>query len=139
MAKINQLLIIDDDEASRVLMAKVAKELFIAKHIIICPTAFKALSFIKENCLPTLTTPDVFCPEIILLDINMPVMNGYDFLEELYNMESLRHKYTSVLFVSSLPDVKEQYNTSKFAILGYLEKPVTAENLSYALKNKLPK
>ena len=69
----------------------------------------------------------------------MPVIDGYEFLAELHKMEGLRHNNTAVLLVSSSPYEKEKDKAKFFPILGYLEKPLTIENLRYALKNKLPK
>jgi CheY-like chemotaxis protein len=138
MERIKQLLIIDDDQPSRRLMMEAAKELFITTKIITCSNAFDALLHIKTHCLPTLDRPNVFCPELILLDINLPVIDGYEFLSELHAIEGLRHNNTSILLVSTLPYEKEKHKVALFPVLGYLEKPVTLDNLRFALKNVLP-
>jgi CheY-like chemotaxis protein len=135
MRRIKQLLIIDDDSASRRLLIEAVQELFITKHIISCSTAFRALTYIKTHCMPTLTNPNIFCPELILLDISMPVIDGYGFLAELHRLEGLRHRNTSVLFVSGLPYEKEKHKVELFPVLGYVEKPVTVESLRCTLKN----
>ncbi|QHT71256.1 response regulator [Rhodocytophaga rosea] len=138
MERIRQLLIIDDDLASRRLMVEAAKELFVHTKIITYPNALDALSYITTYCIPTLDNPHVFCPELILLDVNLPVIDGYEFLSELHSIEGLQHNNTSILLVSSLPYEKEKRKVALFPVLGYLEKPVTLENLRFALKNILP-
>jgi CheY-like chemotaxis protein len=138
MKKVRQVLIIDDDKTSRFIMEEAAKELFTDAKIIPCATAFSALDYIKEYCMPTLKRPNVYCPELILLDITMPVIDGYGFLSELHKMEGLRHNYTSVLLVSNNSYDKEKHKAQYFPVLGYLEKPLTVENLRYAIKNILP-
>ena len=138
MGRIKQLLIIDDDKASRRLIEEVAKELFVAREITTCSTGFQALSHIKEHCMSTVDNPNIYCPELILLDISMPVIDGYEFLAELYSMEGIRHNNTSVFFVSTIPYKKEQEKAKFFPVLGYIEKPLTSQNLAYALKNILP-
>jgi CheY-like chemotaxis protein len=139
MGRISQLLIIDDDLASRQLMVEVAREVLDPKTVITCSSAFKALTHIREHCLPTVAKPNLFCPELIFVDISMPVIDGYEFLAELHKMEGLRHKNTSVLFVSTHPYSQEKDKARLFPVLGYLEKPITSENLRYALKNIIPK
>ena len=138
MKKVRQVLIIDDDKASRRIMEEAARELFEKAAIITCSSAFRALSHIKAYCLPTLENQNIFCPELILLDISMPIIDGYGFLAELHRMEGLRHNYTSILFVSNHSYAEEKDKVQYFPVLGYLEKPITAENLAYALKNILP-
>jgi CheY-like chemotaxis protein len=139
MKKVCQVLIIDDDKISQVIMEAAAKQLFPDSEIIICSSAFRALRYIKDYCMPTLENPHAYCPELILLDITMPLLDGYGFLTELYNLEGLRHNYTSVLLVSNNSYDKEKSKAQYFPILGYMEKPLTVENLAYALKNILPK
>ena len=138
MERIRQLLIIDDDTSSRRLMVEAAKELFMGTNIITCANAFDAFSHIQSHCIPTLENPDLFCPELILLDVNLPVIDGYEFLTELHAIEGLRHNNTSILLVSTIPYEKEKHKVASFPVLGYLEKPVTLENLRFALKNILP-
>jgi CheY-like chemotaxis protein len=138
MQRIKQLLIIDDDPSSRRLMVEAAKELFITTKIITCANALEALAHIQTHCIPTLDDPNLFCPELILLDVNLPVIDGYEFLSELHSIEGLRHNNTSILLVSNLPYEKEKRKVALFPVLGYLEKPVTLENLRFALKNILP-
>jgi CheY-like chemotaxis protein len=138
MKKVRQVLIVDDDEVSRIIMEEATKELFADATIISCTNALEALRHIKDYCMPTLQNPNIYCPELILVDITMPVLDGYEFLTELHHIEGLRHTYTSVLLVSSHSYDKEKAKVQLFPILGYVEKPLTVENLRYALKNILP-
>ncbi len=139
MKKVRQVLIVDDDEVSRHIMADAVKQLYPEDNIITCSSAFSALSHIREYCIPTLNNWDVYCPELLLIDITMPVIDGYSFLAELYQMEGLRHNNTSALLVSNHSYDNEMHKAQLFPILGYVEKPLTLENLAFALKNILPK
>jgi CheY-like chemotaxis protein len=139
MKKVRQVLIVDDDAASRHIMADAATELYPQANIITCSSAFRALSHIREYCMPTVDNPDIYCPELLLIDITMPVIDGYSFLAELYQMEGLQHNHTSVLLVSNHSYDNERVKAQLFPILGYVEKPLTVENLAFALKNVLPR
>jgi CheY-like chemotaxis protein len=129
MKKVQHFLVVDDDYAARYLAGNAIEEAEIAENIIFCNNGLEALEYIKQNCLPTVEEPDKYCPELILLDLNMPVMDGYEFLEELASIQDLKHNNTSVILLSSSSYLKEESKVKRFSILGYLEKPVLAEDL----------
>ncbi len=137
MKKVKDFLVIDDDYAARYLAGNAIEEANLADNIIFCNNGLEALTYIKENCLPTKENPDKSCPELILLDLNMPVMDGYEFLEELARIEDLRHNDTSVILLSSSSYLKEESKVKKFSILGYIEKPVMAEDLLKLIKKEV--
>ena len=138
MEELWQILIVDDDQLSRYVMQTAIEELYPAAHIISCSSAFKALRYIKDYCMPTLEDPHVYCPQLILVDISMPLIDGYGFLTELYNIEGLRYDYTSILLVSGHSYDEQKTKAQFFPILGYVEKPITVEKLAYALKKIVP-
>jgi len=132
MIKLKQCLIIDDDPASRFLAKVAIEDSEIAEKIIARENGFQALEYIKAHCLPN----DGYCPELILLDINMPVMNGYEFLEEITKMEDLKHNNTSIILFSSSSHEKEKKNIkAHFPIIGFLEKPATSDTIIELLNN----
>ncbi|MDO1451541.1 response regulator [Rhodocytophaga aerolata] len=135
MRKVKHLLVVDDDSAARYLAAEAIQEAHIAENIIFCEHGRQALAYVLENCLPTIEHPNRQCPELILLDINMPVMNGMEFLEELASLEELKHTHTSVILLSSAQYHKEKSRLDRFTILGYIEKPVTSEKLVNLVKH----
>src|SRR5690349_10546394 len=71
--KLNCVMLIDDNEDDNFFHKIVLKETGIAEYIKVAESGFEALDFLKqENKIP----------ELIFLDINMPKMNGWEFLEE---------------------------------------------------------
>jgi CheY-like chemotaxis protein len=137
MKRVKQLMIIDDDKLSLHLTEMAVRELGIAGKIVSCCSAFKALRYLTENCMPTIDNERIYCPELILLDINMPVIDGYEFLAELHRMEGLRHENTCILLVSNSPYRDEKEKVKYFPVVGYVEKPVTSTKMRAVLKNKL--
>ncbi len=65
-------------------------------------------------------------PGLILLDLNMPRMNGIEFLRELRSDEKLRH--TPVVVLTTSDDERDKINAYNLNVAGYLLKPVTFVN-----------
>jgi two-component system alkaline phosphatase synthesis response regulator PhoP len=77
-------------------------------------------------------------PDLILLDTNMPEMNGYEMLERMRKDSAL--KDTPVIMVTALCDAKDVDKASSYGISDYVTKPVDfaklTEKISNILKNK---
>lgn len=70
-------------------------------------------------------------PDIILLDINMPVMDGWEFMEELKNITPQIDKPIFIYIVSSSIAIEDRQKSETYAdILGYLPKPITVSILT---------
>ncbi len=72
-------------------------------------------------------------PEVILLDINMPKLNGIDLLKKIRETDNK----TQVIILSAHSEKKYLLETSHFKITDYLVKPVTREQLKKAIDTAL--
>lgn len=70
-------------------------------------------------------------PDIVLLDINMPLMNGYQALKSI--REEHRDKITTIIMVTSTSEKSEILACAKLGIQGYIVKPFSAEELPVAI------
>lgn len=69
-------------------------------------------------------------PNIILLDINMPVMDGWEFMEELKNLKSIINNQINIYIVSSSIAIEDKNKSKTFEdILGYIAKPISINDL----------
>lgn len=69
-------------------------------------------------------------PDIILLDINMPVMDGWEFMEELKNLKSKIKNQIKIYIVSSSIAIEDKDKSKTFdCIVGYITKPITINDL----------
>jgi CheY-like chemotaxis protein len=128
------ILFIDDDEGTNFLHQRFTTRANCTRHIKTMTSAVDALAYLKDT-----KNPDYIRPNIIFLDINMPVMNGWDFLEE-YN--ELDEKYQSdiilVMLTTSLnPSDKERAKQLQI-VSDFKNKPLTTETLLELIKEKFP-
>ncbi|MBX9853200.1 MAG: response regulator [Cytophagaceae bacterium] len=125
---IHRVLLIDDDEVTNFLNSKVIEKAGIAKNISVATNGRKALDIIGEIC-----ASENACPELIFLDLNMPVMNGFEFLDKYERMEfSNKHKIKIIVLTSS--SNPEDMRKIKERNLSYFIKPLSEEKIMEILK-----
>jgi DNA-binding response OmpR family regulator len=76
-------------------------------------------------------------PDLILLDTNMPVMNGHEMLERMRKDREIQD--TPVIMVTALCDAKDIDTASSFGISDYVTKPIDFEKLIEKISNILSK
>lgn len=116
-----KLLVLDDEPFILKLLARMLANLGYSR-VVTCDNGLAALDLIKNP---------VECPELILLDINMPGMDGIEFMRHL-----VEQRFTGSLILISGEDERMQLSAEKLAdaykikVLGHLQKPATPEKLS---------
>ncbi len=76
-------------------------------------------------------------PDIILLDINMPVMDGWEFMEEIKKIKSKIGKDIQIYIVSSSIAVEDKNKSKTFGdIIGYIPKPISVNDLLSIVENE---
>lgn len=113
------ILLIDDDAVTNFLNSKIIKMQNICENVVVKDAASKALKYLQKNNIPT----------IILLDINMPVMNGFDFLDEYYKHGFNTNETTIIMLTSSALE-SDKKNALKYdRVHSFLTKPLTVEKV----------
>ncbi len=130
MKKLNKVLLVDDDYISNFLNKLLIRDMNLADKTYFATNGEEALEFIKENC----TTNDgeelaSDCLDLILLDINMPVMNGFEFLEEFYKIEN-RNNNIYIIMLTSSSDFKDMQKAKNYNVAGFINKPLTEEKIN---------
>lgn len=116
------VLLIDDDHATNFIHRKIIEKSQITKHIEVVLNGEEALNYIDK-------TSDFFeSPAIIFLDINMPVMDGWEFLDSYENLKVSQKDKTMIVMMSTSfnPDDKLKAENIK-CVDCYKSKPMTYE------------
>ena len=122
-------LVVDDDPTSRFLLKLQLKKFIQMSRVVDLADGQQALNYLIDHCRDEHAASED-CPDLVLLDLNMPVMDGLEFLSHLHRMQQTNPIYVKVLVITSSSHPKDIEQAFKFNISGYLLKPVTAESLS---------
>ena len=91
MKKIRTVLLVDDSEATTFFNKTILSKTGYIDEILVAKNGLEALTIIKSGVVP----------DIIFLDINMPVMNGWEFLEEFRNLNNALENTIIVLMIGA--------------------------------------
>jgi len=133
--KLNCILLIEDNEFTNIFNQKLIKALDIAEQVHITESGKEALDFLLNN------TERESCqtPDIIFLDINMPGMNGWEFIEELKERkkEKLANSKIIMLTTSPNPDDEQKAKLIK-EIIAFKRKPLTKGIINEVITEYFP-
>ena len=124
LPQIDTVLVVDDDEnwcyVTKLLLqdAGVGNRTLTAKNGMEALLALQALAARGEKL-----------PELVFLDIKMPVMDGFEFLEELTKSAALDLSQTRIFMVTSSFLPKDRDRAARYPIAGFITKPLTEETI----------
>lgn len=131
MKKNSFILLIDDDPIANYLNERLIRSLSITDKIIVALNGDQALSIIKEKS-------DQGCdpPDLIFLDINMPVMNGLEFLQTFYGGQIREQEKTKLAVLTTSTHHRDYTDVYAFGVKNILHKPLTEEKIMAVLNNE---
>ena len=118
------MLLVDDDAFCVFLAEAVLKKAGVEAEILRASHGREALAVIREACLRA------SCPELVLLDLHMPVMGGLAFLEELQECADVDCAAMRVVILSSSLHGVELAGPNSLPLVGCIEKPLTVGKLA---------
>ena len=118
------LLIIDDDEICSYINIRVAQTCGLFEEINSVHDGRAALDFLRQVCDGTAAAPD-----IILLDLNMPLINGFDFIGALRQLSFPNKENVKIIVLTSSTQPQDLQQAESLGIDHYLTKPLTVNEL----------
>lgn len=132
---LEQILCIDDDPITLMLSKKVIEKSSFSDDIITAQNGEEALLYF--NTLKYDKTKTVKKPQLIFLDLNMPVMGGWEFLDYFISPDYDEFNSINVIVLSSTINPEDLLKAKKYPIIiDFLSKPITKAMLEY-LKKKM--
>lgn len=131
--KLNTILLVDDDEATLLINKLIIKKAGLTDITInTAREGGEALDYLDDAFAGTSDEKPI--PQLIFLDINMPALDGWDFLEDYKNLpQEQQEKIKIVMLTTSLnPDDEERaLNTKEIDM--FMRKPLTVENIHHVV------
>lgn len=124
------VLLVDDDEVCNFLNTHLLQTAGIAKEIHSALNGKQAIDLLNNYYMGSSAFPDV-----ILLDLNMPIMDGFEFLEAFKRINLAEQKKVTIIIVTSSHNPNDLEKARQIGVTGYLTKPVTVESLMAILDN----
>lgn len=124
-APIGTLLLIDDDEADNYLHRRVIERSGLCESVIVQTSAGAALDWLRSSVGDRHPAPD-----LIFLDINMPGMNGWEFLEEYETLPRCQQgRIVLVMLTASINPTDAERVAEFTTVTGHRSKPLTEQML----------
>ncbi len=132
--KLNSILLIEDDEATNFYNQLIIEKADAANHIEITLNGKEAIDYLtnkgkyqkNDNAYPK--------PDLIFVDINMPKMDGWEFLEEYQKLPDIQKGKVVIVMLTTSINPDDQKRSERISIVsGYHKKPLTVQMLNEIL------
>ncbi|HEY4110225.1 response regulator [Puia sp.] len=120
------ILLIDDDEPTNFLNKMTLEQAGCSRQVHVAQSGLEALAFLQDTTIR---------PDLIFLDINMPAMDGWEFLERYRNLPPARKAdIVLIMLTTSLNPDDEKRTRAIPEVAGFENKPLSQEQLDFLLK-----
>lgn len=133
MRKVNSILLVDDDKASNFINQLLIRKLAITDELHVARNGKEAIELIREKCHGPASNSGGM-PQLILLDINMPVMDGFEFLQAYEALDCTSKEATVIAVLTTSLNPKDRERVKAAGVRHFLNKPLTKEVLEKLLK-----
>lgn len=128
---LTKILCVDDDAITLMLCKKVITKAEFSEEIDTANNGEEAIIYFERLFIENKNNNNVVNPQLVFLDLNMPIMNGWEFLDLFSKSEYYKNfPDIKVIVLSSTIDPKDIEKSRKYSmVLNFLSKPITIEML----------
>lgn len=125
MALFKHIVLIEDNPIDVFINTKVIEQADLGENILSFPSARPALDYLRDSEMNNL-----LLPELIILDIRMPDMDGFDFLDEFVQLSTSITSTVRILMLSSSIDPEDEAKAKSYSqVIDFICKPLTRDKL----------
>jgi CheY-like chemotaxis protein len=130
MSVLASVLLVDDDSTTNFLNKLLLRQLQVVENVLVAENGEQALRMLVQTCNEGDTGS---CPSLILLDMNMPVLNGLGFLEAYVQLPLMQPQAIVIVMLTTSLHPADLARAQEFPIAGFLNKPLTQEKVAALL------
>jgi CheY-like chemotaxis protein len=124
------IMLVDDNEIDNLINMKMLESCNVCQNILTHTSAKSAIEFLKNIEKIAGDEIEKFAPEVILLDIDMPVLDGFHFLDEFENLSDKIKNYSKIVMLTSSINPKDIAKSRKNKyVVRYINKPLNQETI----------
>ncbi len=121
------VMLVDDNDTYNFINRRILEQMGFARSVQVQSSGIGALSYLEEH----ISEPDKL-PDIIFLDIKMPLLNGHEFLYKLQRISQSETDKCKVVMLSSSGDEKDINQTKIYSnVIHFIQKPLTPSALEH--------
>ena len=129
MRQIPTVLLVDDDETTNFLHQRLLDRLHVADEVLVATNGRQALEMLAQHS--SQFSPAT--PSLVLLDLNMPVMNGFGFLEAFQALPLAQQQGAVVVVLTSSLNTEDLNRAHALPVASFLSKPLNKEKVDTLL------
>jgi CheY-like chemotaxis protein len=130
VGKLPCILLVDDDPVNNFLNQRLLEGLAVTEQLIVAHNGQEAFDLLQQHCQPA---SNETCPALILLDINMPVMNGFEFLQAYEQLSPPQQQATVIVMLTTSMQPQDIARAQQLHVTDFLSKPLTKDKINTVL------
>ncbi|OGX91683.1 response regulator [Hymenobacter coccineus] len=131
MAAISCTLLVDDDDTTNFLNQTLLRRMAVSDAVLVAGNGQQALDLLHTHCQAATSST---CPALILLDMKMPRMNGFEFLQAYAQRPEQENPSVVIIMLTTSLNPLDIAKMQGLPIAGYLTKPLTREKINQVLQ-----
>lgn len=131
MSKLKTILLIDDDPVTNFLNERLIKKLNLAQEILVAQNGEEGMFFLNSRI-----HQQINLPELIFLDLKMPVMDGFEFIEHFFGIQEDIRKKTKIIVLTTSQHAADKERLIVSGFKDIMNKPLSEKALISIFEEK---